>query len=378
MEKLSARALNRALLARQRLLAREPHGVLETVEHLVGLQSQVPAAPYTGLWTRLSGFDPEELSRLMTGRAAVRISTLRGTIHLHSAADALALRPLCQPVNDRGPYGRAVYRRALAGVEPERLAAVARELLADRPLTNAQLGAALLESFPGRDPSTLAWAVRDGLPLVQVPPRGLWGRSGQAASTTAEHWLGRPLEPDPSPDALVLRYLAAFGPAGVRDAQAWCGLTRLAEVFQRLRPGLRVFADAATGRELFDLPDAPRPDQDTPAPVRLLPVYDNAVLGHEDRARIVAAADLPLLAQGNGYRPAFLVDGRIRGTWALQTGRGAATLTLRPFAPLADADLSALHAEAQALLRFHTASDAPGTAPDAAGRVVLEDAPAGR
>ena len=256
MEKITVRALNRALLARQLLLARERRGVLDTVEHLVGLQSQVPGAPYTGLWARLDGFDPEDVSRLMTDRALVRMSTLRGTVHLHSAADALALRPLCQQVNDRGPFGRSVYRRALAGVDPAALATAARRLLTERPLTNTELGAALLADFPGYTPSDLAWAVRDGLPLVQVPPRGLWGRGGRTTSTTVEHWLGRSLDPEPSPDRLVLRYLAAFGPAGVRDAQAWSGLTRLAEVFERLRPRLRGFADAATGRELFDLPDA--------------------------------------------------------------------------------------------------------------------------
>jgi len=359
MEKITVRALNRALLARQLLLARERRGVLDTVEHLVGLQSQVPGAPYTGLWARLDGFDPEDVSRLMTDRALVRMSTLRGTVHLHSAADALALRPLCQQVNDRGPFGRSVYRRALAGVDPAALATAARRLLTERPLTNTELGAALLADFPGYAPSDLAWAVRDGLPLVQVPPRGLWGRGGRTTSTTVEHWLGRPLDPEPSPDRLVLRYLAAFGPAGVRDAQAWSGLTRLAEVFERLRPRLRGFADAATGRELFDLPDAPRPDQDTPAPVRLLPVYDNVMLGHDDRSRIADPDALRALTAGNGYQPAFLVDGRIRGSWALRTTGAGAVLALRPFAALAEADRAALEATAGELLALHAPAAGP-------------------
>ena len=352
METIGVRGLNRALLARQSLLARERRGVLEALEHLVGMQSQVPAAPYTGLWARLAVFDPQELSRLMTERAAVRTSTLRGTIHLHSAADALALRPLCQQVNDRGRYGRSVYRRELAGVDPDALARAARRLLEQRALTNAELGAALLAEFPGYDPSDLAWAVRDGLPLVQVPPRGLWGHGGRTTSTTVEHWLGRPLDDAPSPDRLVLRYLAAFGPAGVRDAQAWSGLTRLAEVFERLRPRLRVLAEADSGRELFDLPDAPRPDPDTPAPVRLLPVYDNVMLGHDDRARIVDAEDLRGLTAGNGYKPAFLVDGRIRGTWAIKADAAGAVVSLLPFAELADADREALAAQARELLAF--------------------------
>jgi Winged helix DNA-binding domain len=352
VEKIGARALNRALLARQWLLARERRGVLEALEHLVGMQSQVPGAPYTGLWARLDGFDPEGLSRLMTERAVVRMSTLRGTIHLHGAADALALRPLCQQVNDRGQYGRSVYRKALAGVEPGELAAAARQVLGERPLGNAELGVALSARFPGYDPSVLVWAVRDGLPLVQVPPRGLWRRSGRTTSTTVEHWLGRPLDDAPSPERLVLRYLAAFGPAGVRDAQAWSGLTRLAEVFERLRPRLRVLADADSGRELFDLPDAPRPDQDTPAPPRLLPVYDNVMLGHDDRSRIVDAEGLRRLTAGNGYKAALLVDGRIRGTWTLRSDASGAELTLLPFTGLADPDREALAAQARELLAF--------------------------
>ncbi|MEY9965752.1 hypothetical protein ABIA33_003802 [Streptacidiphilus sp. MAP12-16] len=356
MEKLSARALNRALLARQMLLARERRGVLETVEFLAGMQSQIPVAPYVGLWSRLLGFDPEELSRLMRDREVVRISAMRGTIHLLSAADALSFRPLCQPINDRGPYGKNVYRRALAGIDPGDFAASARALLEREPMTNARLGAALLERYPGYDPSTLAWAVRDGLALVQVPPRGLWGRSSQTTSTTVEHWLGRPVDPKPSPDAMVLRYLGAFGPASVCDAQAWSGLTRLAEVFERLRPQFRTFADAVTGRELFDLPDAPRPHEDTPAPMRFLPDYDNAVLGYEDRSRIITPEDQAALGRRNGYPAAFLMDGVVRGAWSLKLGKAGPTVVVSAFAELSDAEQEQVNDEAGKLVRFH----APG------------------
>lgn len=370
MQKLTARALNRALLARQLLLRRERRGVLETVGLLGGMQSQVPAAPYTGLWTRLLDFDPERLSALMTDREVVRISAMRGTIHTLGAADALAFRPLCQVVNDRGPYGTAVYRRALAGVDPDELAAVAAELLAAEPLTNARLGAALLERFPGHDPSTLAWAVRDGrLGLVQVPPRGLWGRSGQTTSTTVEHWLGRPLDPAPAPDALVLRHLAAFGPASVRDTQAWSGLTRLAEVFERLRPALVTFLDADTGRELFDLPDAPRPDPDTPAPMRFLPEYDNVLFGHQDRGRIMDPEDRARLGTGNGYQAAFLLDGRVRGAWKLTFGKAGPELTVSGFTELGPAEQEQVNEEAAKLVRFHR--------PDATGWTSRFPPPAG-
>ncbi|WP_042407047.1 winged helix DNA-binding domain-containing protein [Streptacidiphilus carbonis] len=352
-EKLTARSLNRALLARQLLLARERRGVLETVRFLAGMQSQVPGAPYVGLWTRLLGFDPEEVSGLMTERALVRVSAMRGTVHLLDAADALAWRPLCQVINDRGPYGKNIYRKALSGIDPVRLKQTAAELLAEQPMTNAALGAALAEAFPGHDPGTLAWAIRDGLALVQVPPRGLWGKSGQTTSTTLEHWLGRPLDPDPAPDAMVLRYLAAFGPAGVLDAQAWSGLTRLVEVFERLRPRLRAFQDAATGRELFDLPDAPRPDPDTPAPARFLPEYDNVTLAHYDRSRIVTPQALDGLRQVNGYKAAFLVDGQVRGHWTLSFTKAGADLTVSAHTKLDDQEMEALDDEAEKLVRFH-------------------------
>ncbi|MEZ0094320.1 winged helix DNA-binding domain-containing protein [Streptacidiphilus sp. EB129] len=353
MEKITGAALNRALLARQLLLAREHRDVLETVEHLGGMQAQVPNAPYVGLWSRLAEFDPQRVSQLLTDRELVRISAMRGTIHLLSAADALSFRPLCQVVNDRGPYGHSVYRRALAGIDPAEFRARAAALLEWAPMSNAELGAALLEVYPGYDPSTLAWAVRDGLPLVQVPPRGLWGQSRQATSTTVEHWLGRPLDPAPSADAMVLRYLAGFGPASVRDAQAWSGLTRLAEVFERLRPRLRVLADAVSGRELFDLPDAPRPAEDTPAPVRFLPEYDNVVFGLDDRSRIISAEDQIGLGKQNRYLAAFLVDGRVRGSWKLTRGKGGPDLTVTPFTPLSRSEQQQVDAEADALLAFH-------------------------
>ena len=318
------------------------------------MQSQVPGAPYVGLWTRLLGFDPEELSALLTDRSVVRISAMRGTVHLLGADDALSFRPLCQVVNDRGPYGKGAYRKALAGIDQAELVAVARKLLEQEPMSNAKLGAALREVFPGPDGSTLAWAVRDSpLALVQVPPRGLWGQSAQATSAPVEHWLGRPLDPSPSPDAMVLRYLAAFGPASVRDAQSWSGLTRLAEVFERLRPQLRTFLDADSGRELFDLPDAPRPDQDIPAPVRFLPDYDNVVLGFADRSRIITQEDQIRLGKQNRYSAAFLLDGRVRGEWTLKPAGPVPEITVTGFAALDESEQQAVHDEAVELLRFH-------------------------
>ncbi len=270
-EVLSRQALNRALLERQMLLRRTPAPaaaadragrVIEAVEHLLGLQAQAPFPPYYGLWSRLADFRPDELAGLITGRQVVRIALMRGTIHLVSARDCLALRPLIQPVLDKALA--ATYGRQLAGVDARALAAAGRALTEAEPRTFSELGALLAEQWPGHSPAALAQGVRSLVPLVQVPPRAVWGAAGLARHTPAEAWLGRPLGRGTSLDTILLRYLAAFGPASVRDAQAWSGLTRLREVADRLRPGLRTFRDE-NGTELLDLPDAPRPDPGTPA-----------------------------------------------------------------------------------------------------------------
>ncbi|MDX5571018.1 winged helix DNA-binding domain-containing protein, partial [Streptomyces sp. ID05-04B] len=253
---LDARALNRATLARQLLLSPAELSAKAAVEHLLGLQAQNVKPPYYALAARLEGFVPEQLSGLMADREVVRIVSMRSTIHTHTADDCLTLRPLVQPARDRE---LANFRKGLVGVDLDRLAVLARELVEDEPRTMGQLREALTVEWPDADPQSLAVAARCRLPLVQVTPRGLWGRSGQVALTTAEHWLGRPAQQAPAADAVVLRYLAAFGPASVKDMQTWAGLTRLREAFAGLRPHLSVFRDDH-GVELFDLPEAPRPD----------------------------------------------------------------------------------------------------------------------
>lgn len=310
---LGVRALGRATLARQLLLDRSPLPALEAVRHLLGLQAQNVRPPYYALAARLDAFAPEELSALMADRAVVRIVTLRSTIHTHTAEDCLTLRPLVQPARDRE---LGAFRAGLAGVDLERLAARARELVEAEPRTMAQLRAALGAEWPDADPRALAVAARCRLPLVQVTPRGLWGRSGQVALTTAEHWLGRPARPAPDAGDVVLRYLAAFGPASVKDMQTWAGLTRLRDVFERLRPRLLTFRDPH-GVELFDLPGAPRPDPDTPAPPRFLPEFDNLLLSHADRSRVVPPAYRGRAWQGNQAHRTLLVDGFLAGLWKL-------------------------------------------------------------
>ena len=279
------------------------------------------------------GFQAAELATALTDRTAVRASLLRATVHLVSADDALVLRPLIQPVLERGFEGSA-FARGVAGVDRAELLAAGRALVEERPRTSPELGRLLAERWPESDPAALSSALGYLSPLVQVTPRGVWGRTAAPARTTMEAWLGRPLEADPSLESLVLRYLAAFGPATVMDAQAWSGLTRLGVAFDGLRPRLETFRDEH-GRELFDLPDAPRPEPDTPAPVRFLPEYDNVLLGHADRSRIIPAGRSIPLPPGNGAQMGtILVDGVFAGKWRVRRAGDRATLTIRPFEPV--------------------------------------------
>ena len=358
-ETLGDRALNRATLARQLLLRRAGLSPLEAVEHLVGLQAQVPLNPYTALWSRLEGFRPAEVGRLLEARALVRIVVMRGTIHLVTAADALLLRPLTQPVLDGQLARHGELKAPLAGVDLEPVVAYARVLLAE-PHTGAQLRGALAKRFPEHDAAALAEACRHLLPLVQIPPRGVWGKTLQPTSTTVEAWLGRPLERRPSIEGVVLRYLAAFGPASAADVAAWSRLTGLREVVERLRPRLRVFR-SERGSELFDLPDAPRPDPAAPAPPRFLPEYDNVLLSYADRTRFrapTAHADLSRVSRP--IQGTMLHDGYVTGTWRLERdlASGRATLVVDHVARLSRRSASSIAAEGRRFLRFAAADAA--------------------
>jgi hypothetical protein len=348
---LTQRALNRATLARQFLLERQHMPALATIEHLVGMQAQAPNSSYVGLWTRLSGFQHAELAQLISGRGAVRVTLMRGTIHLVSARDCLALRPLMQPMLAR-LFSSSPFRRNVVGVDLEELFELGRALLEEQPRSRAELSPLLAKRWPNHDAESLAYALSYLLPLVQVPPRGIWGSSGPATWTTVEAWLGRELDPTPSLSSMVLRYLAAFGPASVMDIQAWSGLTRLSEVVEQLRPQLRSFHDEQDA-ELFDLPDAPRPDPDTPALPRFLPEYDNILLSHADRSRVISDGRNPPLYPGNGgVLGTILIDGFFRATWKISQQKGSAALTIEPFAPLSAIDRDALDEEGARLLAF--------------------------
>jgi hypothetical protein len=350
-EILGRRALNRALLERQLLLRRGTLSALEAIEHLIGMQAQVPEAPYVGLWSRLEGFRAEELVRLISGRRAVRASMMRATIHLVSDRDFLALRPVVQPVLEREVYGNSTYgKHRLEGLDVGAVLAAGKALMEERPRTAAELRGLLGRRWPDRDPASLAYAVRGLLPLVHTPPRGLWGESGPVALTTAEEWLGSSVVPERPPDEAMLRYLAAFGPATVADARTWLGLSGLREVFERLRPRLVAFRDER-GRELFDVPGAPLPAPETPAPPRFLPAFDNALLSHADRSRVIADEQRALLSR-DPYMRGVLLDGFVRATWKAERDREKATLAIEPFEPLRDEERYSLAEEGSRLLAF--------------------------
>jgi hypothetical protein len=363
--------LNRALLARQHLLARRAGPALDVVDHLVGLQAQNAWSPYVGLWSRVEGFRPGELAEAFWDRAVTRIAVMRSTIHLVMPEDALLLPGLIAPLHAKDLRVNAQHSAGLRALDIDELTAAARELVEAEPRVTTDLGRLLAQRWPDVAPSTLAYGARATLPLVQVPPRGVWGRSGPTTWTTAWAWFG-PERSAAAPDLtdpqvlaaqherLVRRYLSAFGPASVADLQAWSGLTGMRAVVDRLDL-VRYRAEPSPGavreRVLLDLPGLPLPDPDVPAPVRFLPDYDNVLLGHADRTRIISSEHRPHLASPNGVVPAtFLQDGRVAGTWAVPPGRPAgSTLTVRPFGPLTADSRDEVLAEAQSLAQLMSA-----------------------
>ncbi|HWF34432.1 MAG TPA: winged helix DNA-binding domain-containing protein, partial [Solirubrobacteraceae bacterium] len=316
---LTTRQLNRATLARQLLLERVEMPVPDAVAQLGGLQAQEAKPPFIGLWSRLSGFHDADLVQAIHDRSVVRATMMRGTLHLMTAGDYAAFRAPMQPMLMRAMT--SALRDRMQGLDPEAVLPVARGLLEQRPRTFDELRTMLQEAFPDVNHRALGYAVRMLLPLVMVPTGERWAFPRVAEFTLAESWLGRPLPDADSPEGLVLRYLAAFGPASAADMQSWSGLQGIKGVLEGLRPDLALFADERD-RELFDLPDAPRPDEDVPAPPRFLPEFDSLLLAHAERRRVIADEHRPAVITKNlRVRATFLIDGFARGTWEIKRTR---------------------------------------------------------
>jgi hypothetical protein len=349
---LTLRQINRATLARQMLLARERITPLKAIERLVAMQAQWPRPPFLGLFCRVQGFERADLAGLLERRLVVRATSLRGTLHLVTAKDFVDLRPTLQPILDAGM--KAILREKGATVESKALVAEARTILAGEPQTFEELREQFVKAFPEGDERAMGYAVRMLLPLVQVPEaESAWRFPTQPRFALAERWLGRPVPSDgvARPDHLILRYLAAYGPSSVGDAQAWSGMGGLRDRFEALRPKLVTFRDEQ-GKELFDLPKAPRPAGDVNAPVRLVPEYDNVIATRADE-RFVAKRDRPrVFLSALRIAATVLVDGFAAGTWKIERTKTAAKMTVAAFAPFAPKARKEIVAEAEALLHF--------------------------
>ncbi|WP_182903350.1 winged helix DNA-binding domain-containing protein [Microbispora sp. H10830] len=361
MTVLGSRALNRATLARQFLLDRTDAPVLDVIAHLCGMQAQEPQEPFFGLWSRVRAFRPAALDGLLTGRAVVRTHLMRRTVHLVTADDALAWRARHDTMLRQRVL--TTYRRELAGLDPDEVAAAGREVMADGlPRTMAELVDALAGRWPAPPRRALGELLVAALiPMAQLPPRGLWRTKAGVRNVPLAIWLGRdvtPLRPD-GPDevgrALVRRYLAACGPAASADLRAWCGLAGLPAAVDAVREELVAFRDER-GRQLLDLPGAPRPDPDTPAPVRFLPAFDNALLGYHDRSRIVDDAHRGLSVAGARV---VLVDGRVAATWDVSAG----SVIVTPLRRLSRSDRDAVAKEGRSLESFLSGDNIEGLAP---------------
>jgi hypothetical protein len=327
------------------LLERQELRADEAITRVAGLQAQAQAPPFVGLWTRLAGFDEAELQELIDERRVVRATMMRHTIHFVTDDDYVWLRPTIQPALDAN-FG-AQTRKRLAAVDIEPFLKAAREEFRKRALTFAEVKDLIRSLAPDSDIDAIAYGVRTHLELIGVPNESRWRFGGRAPFVLAEDWLARRLV-KPDPREMIRRYLAAFGPATPADATAWSGVGGMRQVFDDIRGELRVFRDDA-GRELFDLPDAPLPPEETEVPVRFLPEFDNTLLGHRDRTRVIADEHRPLVYLTAGRMiGTVLLDGFAAAGWRVKDDE----LVLEPFRRLTKAERAAIEPEAEALLAW--------------------------
>lgn len=346
---LTRRDLNRALLERQFLLERKALAAVKAVERLGGLQAQSTTSPYLSLWTRLDGFERHQLVRALKRRRLVKAIIQRGTLHIVTPSDYWAFATARRKLG--GIVWPPSYEARLPTVSLVKLAAAVAAELEGVELTFKEVRA-LLEPYeqPGISPTFIWRRIQGHAYIVHVPPSGIWGYGGQGVYTAAEGTLvGGPPPAEEGFDRLVRTYLAAYGPATKHDIGQWAGIPRIAPITASLaRQSLRTYQDEQ-GRTLYDLPRAPLPDADTPAPVRLIPRFDNVVLSHADRSRILGDVPPSRIVTNNGIVHAtVLVDGFVAGTWQLDNGR----VVLEPFAPLVRDVKRALRDEAERLEAF--------------------------
>jgi hypothetical protein len=346
---LKLRELNRATLARQILLARETISATTAIERLVGLQAQLASAPYVGLWTRLSDFRREDLAKEIENRKVVKATMMRATLHLCAADDYARFRTALKPLLI-GAASEIAKRRG-GDFDMDKVLKAARNFIGEKPRTFAEISDMLTALMPDHDVGAMRYSVRTHIPLVQVPINTGWSYSNKPEFTLAESWIGRSISPEDNLRDLVFRYLGAFGPASVTDAQTWMGM-KLKETFEKLRPELQTYR--GEGRtELFDLPGLPLPAEDVPAPVRFLPEYDNLLLSHSNRTRVIADEyRSKVYLPGLRVAATILVDGFVRGAWKIEKTRTAATLLIEPFDKLTKKDRAALIDEGERLVRF--------------------------
>ncbi len=345
---LDLRALNRATLARQMLLRREKSTVPRAVERLLAIQAQWPKPPFIALHARLEGFAREHLASAAMKSVVVRGTAFRTTIFVMTARDYGAFRGTITPTLERGV--KSITGKVVAPEDHPRIVTKGRAFFAKKPATFDALRDAL--DGPTEVVRRMAYLIRMRLPLLQVPTDVPWGWHAACDFALAESMIDAPIDASPRPEELVLRYLAALGPATVADAQSFTGVTGLKPTFQQLRPRLVSFR-SEEGKELFDLPDAPRPDPSTEAPVRFLPDFDNAVMGHLDRRRIIADEDKPFVfREGLVVARTYLVDGRVAGTWRVDATKRRATLVIEPIVAPKTKAKAAIEEEAEGLIRF--------------------------
>jgi hypothetical protein len=347
---LTLRELNRATLARQLLLERAALPVPAAVERLVGLQAQAQLPPYVGLWTRLNDFSRDSLAHLIEDHTIVKVTFIRATLHVITAEDYVRLRGTIQPVLEGA--SESIAKQRGAAFDLDKILRTARDYFAEQPRSFAEITARFEELMPDVDVSAIRYTIRTHLPLVVVPNDSRWSYPGNPKFTLAEAWLGKPVPTENDFRGLVLRYLAAFGPAGVTDIQTWSGLGKLKAAVEALKPELVTYNDEH-GRELYDLPDTLLPAADVPAPIRFLPEYDNLLLSHSNRTRVLADEfRSKVYLPGLRVAATFLVDGFVAGVWKVEKTKGTATLSIEALTPLEKQHQAALADEAERLVRF--------------------------